>query len=104
MSLFGSLYNYRTGVTTTHFELVERKHKFSYICETCGNRRTTTIVESATVNPFNKNESGVAKSWLEVVEDVDTKLKQRVKEIPNGIHTCSKCYNEHRELGFKYND
>lgn len=53
----------------------------------CGVRRMRSTKIENTINPFNKNDKGLQKSYSEVKADVDAEAKEWMSDPI----TCSKC-------------
>jgi ribosomal protein L37AE/L43A len=91
MSRIGSVFNQRTGTTTTYFETIERKRKIKKKCSSCGKDRIRTISASQTVNPFNRNKDGSVKSRAQVIESVAEELERQVEKFERKKFTCNTC-------------
>lgn len=74
-----------------NFAEVKRIRKVTLVCESCKKKRTRTINEWQTINPFNKNKDGYPKSEKEIVPELLEKLSKREKEMQSKPFFCSKC-------------
>ncbi len=78
-------------MTTINFDEVKYKKILNGLCKTCGKKRTRTITEEQTVNPFNKNEDGTVKTRFEVGQSVRENLEKRVKRFQEEGFICKGC-------------
>lgn len=77
----------RQRSSTIHFEQLQRWATRSGRCTNCQKRRTRSTRIWATLNPFNLNSRGEPKSRVEVVADLD----RRVKEWRAKPFLCATC-------------
>lgn len=78
---------------STTFDEIKDKIKVSGVCKKCGKKRSRTVSEFQTLNPFNKNENGSIKSVSEIRRELRISiLKQSKKLLENFI--CATCYSE----------
>lgn len=73
-----------------NFEEIRRKQIVKGVCYKCNKRRQRILNEWATINPFNKDENGFAKTRQEIVIEVETKLDKKVDELTKNF-ICSSC-------------
>ena len=78
-------------MTTINFEEVKKKKTLGSICKMCGKKRTRTITEEQTINPFNKNTDGTIKNRYEVNQSVEENLKNRIKRFQEEGLVCRNC-------------
>jgi len=78
-------------MTTINFEQIKRKKTLSGVCKVCGKKRTRTITEEQTINPFNKNSDGTIKSFHEVSKSVVDELEKRVSRFTAEGFICRNC-------------
>jgi hypothetical protein len=78
-------------MTTIIFQEIKQKKTLQGLCRVCNRKRTRTITEEQTVNPFNKNEDGTIKSYFEVVQSVRETLEKRIKRFQDEGFVCRKC-------------
>ncbi len=57
-------------MTVYRFQEVTHRVQRRVPCSGCGKKLTRSRTFMNTINPFNKNEAGVPKTWSEVVADV----------------------------------
>lgn len=74
------------------FESIIKKQKITGVCKNCGKKRSITISEEETVNPFNKNKDGSIKTYAEVEESVNKELSKKINKW-NKKFICKSCYN-----------
>ena len=78
-------------MTTINFEEVKLKKILNGVCKNCGKKRTRTIDECQTINPFNKNTDGTTKSRFEVGQSVRKNLAERVDRFIKEGFICRSC-------------
>jgi len=78
-------------MTIINFKEIKNKRVLSGICKNCGKKRTRTITEEQTVNPFNKNEDGTIKNFYEVSLSVKENLEKRIKRFQKEGFICKSC-------------
>ena len=76
------------GIMT--FNEIKSSRKVSGVCEKCGKRRTRTITESQTRNPFNKNKEGFIKSHVEIEREVIEMVAKRIACLQENF-ICASC-------------
>jgi hypothetical protein len=78
--------------TVTHrFQEVTRQQRVTVKCIGCGKDRVRTVTVTHTVNPFNRNDLGEARSAQEVLECVRAELAKRVNETALSKIICRTC-------------
>ena len=75
------------------FEEIKRSQKITKICQVCGKKRTRTITESMTINPFNKDKNGNVRTKNEVYDAVDDKLQESLLIMAKNF-ICKSCQDE----------
>ena len=78
-------------MTTINFKEIKLKKTLNGICKNCLKKRTRTIDEYQTINPFNKNEDGSIKTHFEVSKSVKNKLENRIKRFLEEGFICRSC-------------
>jgi hypothetical protein len=72
------------------FQEVKSSLRINYVCTFCLKRRSKTLTMCHTINPFNKNERGEVKTYVEVADDVHKALQvSKEKFLASSI--CTKC-------------
>jgi len=56
--------------TRIKFEAIKEKRKRIGKCSVCGKKMSQQKTFEHTINPFNKNEKGIPKTYSEVLRDV----------------------------------
>jgi hypothetical protein len=80
-------------MTIVRFNEVKKSTKVSGKCCECGKRRTRTITECQTVNPWNTNENGIPKTREQVYESVSADVAKKVAILEDEFY-CASC-NDH---------
>ena len=75
---------------TINFNEIKDSLKVSGICEKCGKRRTRTISDSQTVNPFNKNKNGFPKTSFEIREELRKSILEKAEKLKKHF-ICATC-------------
>lgn len=78
-------------MTTINFQEIKNKQILSGICKVCNKKRTRTITEEQTINPFNKNADGTIKTRYEVSLSVKENLEKRVNRFKEEGFVCRSC-------------
>lgn len=78
-------------MTTYIYQEVKRQITLRGVCKTCGKKRTRTIAEAQTINPYNRNKDGSIKSCHEVEKSVAIELETRVKRFKEEGFICKGC-------------
>ena len=78
-------------MTVYRFQEVTRKRKVRVVCVGCMKPLIRTLSVTHTVNPFNRNADGIAKTYAEVSADVTAALALLEAEIKRDGVTCRKC-------------
>jgi len=76
-------------MTTYNFQVVKFTAKRSLKCRVCGKRFNRSHTFENTINPFNKNDKGAAKTYAEVWRDVKAEA-----EAWKPDNLCTKCAAE----------
>ncbi len=86
-------------MVTVRFETITRKRVMVFACRNCAHRTTRTAKVERTVNPFNKNEDGTVKSWLQVSNQADAALGTEMSKVQKReeAEPCTKCGGTRRE-------
>ncbi len=74
-----------------NFQEIKSKKVLNGICKICKKKRTRTISEEQTVNPFNKNEDGTIKNYYEVNTSVKEELNKRIEKFQEEGFVCKNC-------------
>jgi hypothetical protein len=75
----------------TVFNEIKYRRKVTTFCTGCRKKLVRTVVESQTVNPWNKNEDGSVKSPQEVSASVLAKLKVSAELLETSGAICQAC-------------
>lgn len=75
---------------TIIFDEVKRSQKVSGICKKCDKRRSRTISEAQTINPFNKTKEGRVKTYAEVYDSVHAVVNVKVAQLKENFY-CATC-------------
>ena len=78
-------------MTTINFDEIKQKRTINGLCTSCLKKRTRTITEEQTINPFNKNTDGTVKTRHEVVVSVQIGLEKRIDRFLTEGFLCRKC-------------
>lgn len=78
-------------MTIINFDEIKLKKTLNGTCKECSKKRTRTIDESQTVNPFNKNTDGTIKTRFEVGQSVKEELEKRVSRFLLEGFICRSC-------------
>ncbi len=78
-------------MSTITFQEIKNKKTLTGLCKVCKKKRTRTIDEKQTINPFNKNQDGTIKNYFEVNKSVEENLEKRVKRFQEEEFICRKC-------------
>jgi len=78
-------------MTIINFDEVKLKKTLSGLCKNCGKKRTRTINECQTINPFNKNTDGTPKNRFEVGQSVKENLEKRLDKFLKNGFVCRSC-------------
>jgi uncharacterized metal-binding protein YceD (DUF177 family) len=73
------------------FAQVKRSTKLMLKCSRCSGRVTKTVSVMHTVNPFNRDENGLVKSYERVDADVRQQLFRDVDAVKADPPLCAKC-------------
>ena len=82
-------------MTRINFNEIKDSIKVSGVCEECGKKRTRTISDFHTVNPFNKNEKGLPKTAFEIREELRKSVLEKAEELKKH-NMCATCQEEHK--------
>lgn len=67
--------------------------KVSGICEKCGKKRTRTISDFQTLNPYNKNKNGSPKTAFEIREELRNSILEKANKLREHF-ICATCWSE----------
>jgi len=77
-------------MTTIKFKPIVAKKTLSFTCSNCGKKKQRVIKEEQTVNPFNINKKGIARTEKEVIKSVGDNLFERCINFQKKP-VCSSC-------------
>lgn len=80
--------------TTVTFQGIKARATYQCECGTCGKKLTRTAIAEHTVNPFNKNDSGVPKTEREVYYAAKAEAEREAAEKQGSKVTCIDCEDE----------
>jgi len=72
------------------FQGYKGRKSVSYVCATCGKKRSKTFTVEHTVNPYNKDENGVPKQAARVQADAIADAAAEATAFLR-MPLCSKC-------------
>ena len=75
------------------FNEIKDKLLVKGICEKCGKKRSRTVSDSQTINPYNKNKDGLLKTRLEIQEELFKSVLKQKEELKKHF-MCTTCLPE----------
>jgi len=72
------------------FSEIRQTMQVKGICSICGKRRSRTISEWETVNPYNRHKNGMVKTRIEVEQSVSEKINAGVDRLSK-YFMCKSC-------------
>ena len=73
------------------FDEIKESKKVSGVCKKCSKRRTRTVSNSQTVNPYNRNKDGQPKLRHEIREEVSLATAKDAEELKSTF-ICASCF------------
>ena len=74
------------------FNKIKVSSKISNVCKKCGKKRTRTISNYQTLNPFNKNKEGKLKNTSEIREELEISVSKKIQKLKK-YFICASCQN-----------
>lgn len=75
------------------FDEIKDKLKVSGICGVCKKKRTRTVSDSQTLNPYNKNKNGLPKNAVEIRGELRATILKRINKLKKHF-ICATCWSE----------
>ena len=72
------------------YDEIKDSVKVSGVCKKCGKRRTRTISDFQTVNPFNKNKDGIPKNAFEIRSELRDYINEEANKLREHF-ICASC-------------